>query len=232
MGPGGFLRLQNDCDLTTSGWVGSIPTRSRHVAFSPVALLLLVLLMVGAAPLHAQRADTTRTRADSVRPRPPQVVPDTLAPPITSRRAFLYSLVLPGLAQSKLDRSTAGVFYFSVDAIAIAMALKSANDLRIARRHARTTVVAAYRVDPNTGAPVIDTASKLPVVEDSVRNRYAGDRVNARRTHLEDWITTIVFTHLFSAADAFVSAQLWDLPARVEVRQLPRGTGVGASIRW
>src|SRR5438045_3776832 len=30
MGPGGFRRLQNDCDLTTSGLVGSIPMHSRH----------------------------------------------------------------------------------------------------------------------------------------------------------------------------------------------------------
>ena len=35
MGPGGFPSLQNWCDLTSSGRVGSIPTRSRHAAAPP-----------------------------------------------------------------------------------------------------------------------------------------------------------------------------------------------------
>jgi hypothetical protein len=236
MGPGGFLRLQNDCDLTTSGWVGSIPTRSRHrgCAFLlPLVVSLVVSFVSGATTALAQRTDTTRARPaparrDSAQVRAAQKV-DTLAPPITSRRAFLYSLAVPGLAQSKLDRSTAGAFYFTVEAIAIAMAVKSANDLRIARKHAREGIIAGYQLDAN-GAPSLSDG--VPVPDDSVRNRYAGDRVKARRTHFEDWITAIVFTHLFSAADAFVSAQLWDLPARVEMRRLPQGTGVGASIRW
>jgi hypothetical protein len=234
MGPGGFLRLQNDCDLTTSGWVGSIPTRSRHLRSSrAIGRALVLVLTMCATPAFAQRPDTTRVRptpprSDSAQVRAAQVV-DTLAPPITSRRAFLYSLAIPGLAQSKLDRSTAGTFYFTVEAIAIAMAVKSANDLRIARKHAREAIIGRYQVDDN-GAPIIRDG--LPVPDDTVRNRYAGDRVKARRTHFEDWVTAIVFTHLFSAADAFVSAQLWDLPARVEMRRLPQGTGVGASIRW
>jgi hypothetical protein len=32
MEPGGFPSLQNWCDLTTSGWVGSIPMHSRQLA--------------------------------------------------------------------------------------------------------------------------------------------------------------------------------------------------------
>ena len=43
-------------------------------------------------------------------------------------------------------------------------------------------------------------------------------------------IAMLVFNHLFSGADAFVSSQLWDLPAQVEMRALPRGTGIGLSI--
>jgi hypothetical protein len=192
----------------------------------------LLLFLLSTTPALAQR-DTTRARPTPPRPDSAQIraaqVVDTLAPPITSRRAFLYSLAIPGLAQSKLDRSTAGAFYFTVEAIAIAMAVKSANDLRIARKYSREAIIGGYQVDGN-GAPLLRDG--VPVPDDTVRNRHAGDRVKARRTHFEDWITAIVFTHLFSAADAFVSAQLWDLPARVEMRRLPQGTGVGASIRW
>jgi hypothetical protein len=54
--------------------------------------------------------------------------------------------------------------------------------------------------------------------------------VKARRLHFEDWIAMLAFNHLFSAADAYVSAHLWDLPAQVEMRALPRGNGIGISI--
>jgi hypothetical protein len=38
MGPGGFPSLQNWCDPTESGRVGSIPTLSRHNDLAPAAL--------------------------------------------------------------------------------------------------------------------------------------------------------------------------------------------------
>ncbi len=44
------------------------------------------------------------------------------------------------------------------------------------------------------------------------------------------WIATLVFIHLFSGADAFVSSQLWDLPTQIELRVLPRGIGVDAKV--
>jgi hypothetical protein len=57
--------------------------------------------------------------------------------------------------------------------------------------------------------------------------------VKARRLHYEDWVAMLIFTHLFSGADAFVSAHLRDLPRQVELRRLPSGaTGVGARISF
>ena len=41
----------------------------------------------------------------------------------------------------------------------------------------------------------------------------------------------LIFNHLFSGADAFVAAQLWDLPANVAIRWLPGGPMVQAAIR-
>jgi hypothetical protein len=119
---------------------------------------------------------------------------------------------------------------------------KAANDLRIAKAHADDVIVDTYRVDPVTGSPLRDSLRYVP--RDTLRSKYAEpiasgtaatgqeqrSRVKARRLHFEDWIAMIAFTHLFSAADAYVSSHLWDLPAQVEFRALSRGAGIGLSI--
>ena len=47
----------------------------------------------------------------------------------------------------------------------------------------------------------------------------------------EDWLTLLVFNHLFAAAEAFVSANLYDFPKALKVRSLPGGaTGVGLEV--
>lgn len=268
MGPGGSPRLQNDRDLTTSGWVGSIPTRSRHHTLAvplpaPVTLMggrrilvraLALALLVGSTSLArtaaAQRPDTTRarpdttprarpdaTRGDTVRAAGPRqqrptlsAARDSLAPPISPRRAFLYSALLPGLGQSRLDRGRAGAMFFTAEAVSILMAIKSADDLRFARAHARDSVVSKYDLNPD-GTVKLDSLGR-PVVLEYARNRYAGNRVRARRTHLEDWYAFLIFNHLIAGAEAFVSAQLWDFPARVSIEARPNGGGLSLSIPW
>ena len=47
----------------------------------------------------------------------------------------------------------------------------------------------------------------------------------------EDWLALLVFNHLFAAAEAYVSANLYDFPKALKVRALPGGgTGVGVEI--
>jgi hypothetical protein len=128
--------------------------------------------------------------------------------------------------------------YFGFELTSIAMLSKSAYDLRIAKRRIREHIVNTYQVDAN-GRPVLDSLNR-PIPKDTVPNRYAAtgedelrSRLKARRLHYEDWIAMLAFTHLFSGADAFVAAHLWDLPEQVEIRRLPGGaTGVGARIRF
>lgn len=198
--------------------------------------------MVAAAvawPVRAQQRDTVRAaRPDTVRPdttrRAVRVV-DPFAPPISPRRAFLYSLAVPGLGQSRLHRSGAAAIYVAAEAVSIAMLGKSAYDLAIAKRRVNEVLVRSYRVDAE-GRPVF--AGGAPVVADSLRSRYAQpandelrSRLKARRLHYEDWVALLIFTHLFSGADAFVSAHLWDLPRQVEMRTLPSGSsGVGFRV--
>ncbi len=213
------------------------------------------MLLIAARGTEAQQADSARagvrtSAADTtVRPatraaarRIPQPR-DSLAPPVSPGRAFLLSLALPGLGQSRLNRPTAGAVYFTAEAVWLAMLGKAANDLRIAKAHAGDMIVNNYAVDPSTGQPV-PLDSGLNVARDTLRSKYAEplstgsastsqdqrSRVKARRLHFEDWIAMLAFNHLFSAADAFVSSQLWDLPAQVEMRVLPRGSGIGISI--
>lgn len=201
---------------------------------------LLAVMSALSSNAEAQRADSTRVGvtppSDSARRASRQAPKDPFAPPITPRRAFLYSLAVPGLGQARLDRSSAGAIYTAAELVSIAMLGKSRYELNIAKRRVRESVVNSYAVDGN-GAPTFG-ADGRPIVKDTLVSRYAqpGDdelrsRLKARRLQYEDWVALLAFTHLFSAADAFVSAHLWDLPRQVEIRSLPSGAlGVGARL--
>ncbi len=211
-------------------------------------LAVVALLWSGPGCLGAQQRDTLRPPVrDTTRPpapaadttrrpaaRAPAPVRDPFAPPITPRRAFLYSLAMPGWGQSRLQRPSAGAFYVAVEATAVAMLAKSRYDLSIAKRRVRESLVRNF-ASTATGATFKDGK---PVVQDTVISRYAQpandelrSRLKARRLHYEDWVALLAFTHLFSGADAFVSAHLWDLPRQVEFKALPSGaTGVGVRV--
>ena len=198
------------------------------------------VLLVVALPVMSRAqvtGDTTRARADSTRRVPSttealrQAGPDSLRPPVSPGRAFLTSLFVPGLGQSRLGRQLPGAIYAGVEAMSIVMLLKAQNDLRIARGRASDRIPNRYSVDPTTGAPVLDENGRF-VPLDTLANRFDTERVDARRTQVEDWIAVLAFNHLFAGADAFVASLLWDLPARVGARHLPRGFGLGLSVRW
>jgi hypothetical protein len=165
--------------------------------------------------------DTTPGRRGPERPRQAIATRDSLKPPISPRRAFFYSALLPGYAQTVLDRPLAGALFMTAEAVGIALANKAAYDLRFARAHARDSIVVSYTVDASGKA--------TPVY---ARNRYAGSRVKARKTHLEDWYAFLAFNHLLAGAEAFVSANLWDLPGRVSINADRDGLGFAVSIPW
>lgn len=230
MGPGGFPGLQNQCDLTTSGWVGSIPARSRHAILERLVdmrtLALAAVAVLLAAPASGAQAppDTGALRAgraDSARAATPATPPattghDTLAgPPISPRSAFVRSLFVPGLGQAALERGTAGAIFVSLEALSLLMTIKSKRDLRVARRLEADSVFQGIEADG-------DTVFSHPV---------AG-RVRARKQHVEDWVALLIFNHLFAAADAFVAAQLWDVPVRVSVQRDGDQTRLTATVRW
>ena len=191
----------------------------RRRLFAVVALLLAAPLVP--RPAAAQVPDTTR----GPRPTPTVILPGANArPPLTPRRAFFYSLLAPGSAQSILDRPTAGSIFVSVEAGALVMIAKSRNDLRAARALARDSVVSAITVTNG------DTVITRRPAQGADRAR---SRIPPRRAFVEDWITILIVNHFLAGADAYVAANLWDVPADVTVSAAPQGGMLGgAKLRW
>jgi len=203
-----------------------IPSRIARVA----PLVFALLLAAGAAgAARAQQADSARIgispQTDSAAAAAPAIMrsaADSLmdhrdsvllkGPPIRPKTALLRSLLVPGWGQASLDRGTAGATYFALEAGSIAMLIFAKNELKVAKRAARDST---FVNDSTLGPP--------PNV---------GARVRMRRLQVEDWAALIFFTHLFSAADAFVSAHLWDVRVQVHGGQEMRSAGVTATIPW
>ena len=52
----------------------------------------------------------------------------------------------------------------------------------------------------------------------------------SKQQQIQDWIVLLVFNHLFSAAEAYVSAHLQDFPKELKIRAVPGGRGIGISV--
>jgi len=104
---------------------------------------------------------------------------------------------------------------------AIAMSMRSAADLREARRYRADSLPSDFDVN---GSTLRKTGT--------VAGLYSRELVNTRRLHLEDWLATIAFNHLFAGADAFVAAQLWDVPVTLAAAPTRDGALFVASLRW
>ena len=192
---------------------------------STLVLSLAVLGMLAVPSLGGAQV-TEAPRAGQ-----PAGVQASLKPPVTPRRAFLYSLMVPGAGQAALDRHFVGGMFFLAEGLSLALVHRSAEDLRLAIQFRADSVPSTYEVT-GTGQQVLGSDGR-PVVATWFVSRYSAARVRARRTHYEDWIAVVIFNHLFSGADAFVAAQLWDLPARIGVRTAPDGsTAVVATLRF
>ena len=101
---------------------------------------------------------------------------------------------------------------------------RTADDLRLARAFRRDSLPLRYAVNPDAkGDPVVAEWDPAP---------YSDELVRARRLQLEDWTAVLLFNHLIAGAEAFVAAQLWDLPQHVKLQAAPlrRGYFVGARV--
>ena len=175
---------------------------------------------LGAAALFAlsasaQRADSARVGAS---PLPPvDTLPSALTvakprPPITPTKALFQSLLIPGWGQSSLDRGTAGAIFVGVEMLSVAMLVQSKNELRAAERMANDSV---FQV--GQGIYVLNPLQQV---------------VGKRQAAVEDWTVLIIFNHLLSAADAFVAAQLWNVPIEVKGSPSNKQATISTTLRW
>lgn len=218
---------------------GARVTRSRranggaraHSRARTVVLAGIAFVAMHAKPAAAQRVDSVRVAAPQATAVAPQARPDSLRPPISARRAFLYSFLVPGWGQSKLERPVAGAIFATLEASVIALLAKTTRDLHYARRHVADSIIAGYELNPDG---TVQRDAEGNAVVRYAPNRFAQDRVDARKQHVEDYIALLVANHLFAGLEAFVAAQLWDLPAHVGVRAMPQGGGAGlsATFKW
>ena len=192
------------------GGVRRLTTVVRPIVVLVAAALALSPVAGDAAVAGAQVVDSTALQLAS-----------RMRPPITPKRAFLYSLMLPGFGQSRLDRGTSGALFSSIELAALVMVRRSLADVREAKR---------YRIDSLPASFTVVNGIFRPGTP--VGGRFTADLVRTRRLHVEDWIAVLAFNHLFSAADAFVAAQLWDVPLTVSARPTVDGASVFATIRF
>jgi hypothetical protein len=55
--------------------------------------------------------------------------------------------------------------------------------------------------------------------------------LKAKRQEVQDWLVLWVFNHLFSGAEAYVSAHLQDFPADLKIQAFPHGIGISLPLR-
>jgi hypothetical protein len=189
-----------------------------------VVILFASIALFGAAGRAlAQRADSGSVAVKPATRTATRPVGDsTIAgPPISPRRAFFSSLLVPGSGQSQLGRPNSGAFYFTVEVVSLGMILKTKRDLAAAKA-TPDSVIVGY-----TPITATDTVSR-PIREAT----QLGARVRSRKVQVEDWVAVLIFNHFFSGADAFVAAQLWDLPLVLSAKPSDRGAILSAKVSW
>jgi hypothetical protein len=61
----------------------------------------------------------------------------------------------------------------------------------------------------------------------------AQEKIDGKKQEIEDWAVLLIFNHLLSAAEAYVSGILWDFPGELEAGVAPSGDlSVGISLEF
>jgi hypothetical protein len=174
-------------DLPTPG-ICRLTTPIRTLLRRAVLGSCVVFGAVGAHAAHAQEPTPVPAAA---RPDTAQALLDAQRSP---RGAMIRSFIVPGWGQAWVGSPGRGAVYFALEAGSVWMLYKTIGRLNEAR---------AYEDF------LRETGQLAPEA------RYPLAR--AREAQREDWITLAVFLLFFSAADAYVAAQLADFDERVAI---------------
>jgi hypothetical protein len=196
-----------------------VTVRVREVIARAACALALAAVVAGLRPREAsaQRADTVKKAAPTRAADTTKGARPELRPPLTPRTSFFLSFLIPGYAQSVLGRPRASALFIGAEAIGVSMLRQAQYDLNHARSAGQDSVVTSWW-DPASGT-VQRTVQASPYDANLLRSRHA---------HVEDWVAGIIANHLFSGLDAYVAANLWDLPAEMQV--IPTSNGVAVSV--
>jgi hypothetical protein len=59
------------------------------------------------------------------------------------------------------------------------------------------------------------------------------EKLEGKRSEVQDWAVLLAFNHLLAAAEAYVSTHLWDFPADLQMQRLPNGdSAAGVRVYW
>ena len=193
--------------------------------------LTLAVALLGAA--HASALQGQQPLAGAPQDSAQAVeIPGTPGRP-SAAGAFVRSMVVPGWGQAVAGSPGRGVFYFTVQSVAVWMILKttktlgSASDILAMRR-----LEALERLSAD---PLVDPADLPAAVDADLGVASAFELQQIRAQQREDWFAFGVFFLLLGGADAFVAAHLADFPEPLEVaiRPLPdRGVEVGFRLTF
>jgi hypothetical protein len=126
---------------------------------------------------------------------------------------------VPGYAQNVLGRPKASALFIALEAMCVTMLRQAQFDLRQAQNAGADSVVTSWW-DPATG-------QTTRVVQASP---YDQGLVRSRRAHVEDWVAVLIANHLFAGLDAYVAANLWDVPAELDVRPTRNGASLNMTV--
>ena len=66
--------------------------------------------------------------------------------------------------------------------------------------------------------------------EANYMKRIGSANLKLKRQEVQDWLVLWVFNHLFSGAEAYVSAHLQDFPADLKIQAFPHGIGISLPL--
>ena len=193
------------------------------------------MMLMAPSAARAQRVDSATVAAKPAKVDTSYGNRVITGPPISPKRALLYSLLVPGLGQARLDRANAGALYVTVEAVSLAMIQKTRRSLGTAEAYRDSAIVGYSTTDSVAERHGIGFGSRMdvryrrkPIKEPSQPSL----RIRSRKTQVEDWMAVLLFNHFFSGADAFVAAQLWDLPTILRASPTANGAAITGRIYW
>ena len=174
----------------------------------------MILLLLLAGPAAAQEVATDTVPKDT-----------TVRRSHVPRNAFLKALVLPGWGHFSIGSEKRGIFYVALEGSSWFMLVKTLRKLSDAkntegefRQLARDSLDALMAVDSAARVRLQIPGAYDAAVAANPNVVGAGNLVTARKQQRQDWITYTLFFTFFSAADAYVTAQLKAFPADITVK--------------